>query len=299
MKFILNKDKLTIEGKYSPNSGSVKYYEAEVEHDENWDDLTIVAVFVEKDSDSGKSISLVDNKIYIDTEMDGEYELGFVGYTIENNEKVYQISTNLKSVKFNRGAGQIETSEQSVPTPTEWEIYVAQLQSIVDDITGLSDDLTAQVTEVETKLANGDFDGADGQDGADGITPTIGLNGNWYLGDTDTGKPSRGENGTNGTNGKDGKDGADGKDGQDGQDGQDGYSPTATVTRVTGGATISITDKNGTTTATVNDGVTQDISGKFDKSDITTSYSTTSGKVYDVTYINTTVGNIETLLSAI
>jgi hypothetical protein len=31
--------------------------------------------------------------------------------------------------------------------------------------------------------------------GADGTTPTIGDNGNWYLGDTDTGKPSRGEKG--------------------------------------------------------------------------------------------------------
>ena len=32
-------------------------------------------------------------------------------------------------------------------------------------------------------------------DGADGLTPTIGENGNWYLGNTDTGKPSRGEKG--------------------------------------------------------------------------------------------------------
>ena len=31
--------------------------------------------------------------------------------------------------------------------------------------------------------------------GADGITPTIGENGNWYLGDTDTNKPSRGADG--------------------------------------------------------------------------------------------------------
>lgn len=31
--------------------------------------------------------------------------------------------------------------------------------------------------------------------GADGITPTIGANGNWYIGDDDTGKPSRGEQG--------------------------------------------------------------------------------------------------------
>ena len=37
--------------------------------------------------------------------------------------------------------------------------------------------------------------------GADGITPTIGDNGNWYLGSTDTGKPSRGETGPQGAPG--------------------------------------------------------------------------------------------------
>lgn len=40
--------------------------------------------------------------------------------------------------------------------------------------------------------------GADGKDGANGITPTIGANGNWYLDTTDTGKPSRGEKGDTG-----------------------------------------------------------------------------------------------------
>ena len=34
--------------------------------------------------------------------------------------------------------------------------------------------------------------GADGVDGIDGVTPVIGANGNWYLGETDTGKPARG-----------------------------------------------------------------------------------------------------------
>ena len=37
--------------------------------------------------------------------------------------------------------------------------------------------------------------------GQDGVTPTIGDNGNWYLGDTDTGKPSRGEAGPPGADG--------------------------------------------------------------------------------------------------
>ena len=53
-------------------------------------------------------------------------------------------------------------------------------------------------------------DGAPGSRGADGITPTIGANGNWYLGEEDTGKPSRG---AIGAPGKDGNPGAPGKDG--------------------------------------------------------------------------------------
>lgn len=40
-----------------------------------------------------------------------------------------------------------------------------------------------------------------GADGANGITPHIGDNGNWYIGSEDTGKPSRGEKGDTGASG--------------------------------------------------------------------------------------------------
>ena len=45
-----------------------------------------------------------------------------------------------------------------------------------------------------------------------------------------------------------------GDDGADGQDGADGYSPSASVTKVDDTATITITDINGTTTASISDG---------------------------------------------
>lgn len=65
-------------------------------------------------------------------------------------------------------------------------------------------------------------------------------------------------------NGSDGKDGKDGKDGQDGytpvkgvdySDGKDGFSPTATVAQNPTGATIVVTDANGTTSASVYNGL--------------------------------------------
>lgn len=49
--------------------------------------------------------------------------------------------------------------------------------------------------------------GATGPAGKDGLTPTIGANGNWYLGDEDTGKPSRGEQGPAGERGPKGEPG--------------------------------------------------------------------------------------------
>ena len=58
--------------------------------------------------------------------------------------------------------------------------------------------------------------------GADGITPTIGDNGNWYLGATDTGKPSRGEKGETGARGEKGDTGATGATGPKGDIGPQG-----------------------------------------------------------------------------
>ena len=75
-----------------------------------------------------------------------------------------------------------------------------------DDLQEATNKVLAQAKE------SGEFDGADGAPGQDGITPTIGDNGNWYLGDTDTGKPSRGEEGPQGPRGPQGEPGHAGSD---------------------------------------------------------------------------------------
>ena len=64
--------------------------------------------------------------------------------------------------------------------------------------------------------ASGEFDGADG------ITPTIGENGNWFLGDVDTNKPSRGEQGPAGPKGDTGGTGPQGPRGEIGPQGPEG-----------------------------------------------------------------------------
>ena len=85
-------------------------------------------------------------------------------------------------------------------------------------ITNPDDIQTAINTALAAAKASGEFDGADG------ITPTIGDNGNWFLGATDTGKPSRGEKGDKGANGPQGPQGATGATGATGADGKSAYS---------------------------------------------------------------------------
>lgn len=64
----------------------------------------------------------------------------------------------------------------------------------------------------------------------------------------------RGEQGPTGSTGPQGPAGPQGQAGPQGVAGNDGFSPTATVTKSGTVATITITDKNGTTTANVYDG---------------------------------------------
>ena len=91
--------------------------------------------------------------------------------------------------------------------------------------TATKDDVGTAVNEALAQAkASGEFDGADG------LTPTIGDNGNWDLGNTDTGKPSRGDKGDTGAKGEKGDTGATGAGGksayQYAQDG--GYTGTET-----------------------------------------------------------------------
>ena len=80
----------------------------------------------------------------------------------------------------------------------QWDGLTGTLTGFVDDAgwifratnTPTKDDVGTAVNEaLAAAKASGEFNGADG------ITPTIGENGNWYLGNTDTNKPSRGTNG--------------------------------------------------------------------------------------------------------
>ena len=73
--------------------------------------------------------------------------------------------------------------------------------------------------------------GEPGKDGVDGLTPFIGGNGNWWIGETDTGikaqgdQGPKGDQGESGAKGEQGEPGVPGAQGEQGAKGEDGYTP--------------------------------------------------------------------------
>lgn len=73
--------------------------------------------------------------------------------------------------------------------------------SLTEELDGVTVTVQNKDGQQSAKVKNGKDGepGKDGGPGTDGITPHIGENGNWHVGDTDTGKPSQGLRGENAT----------------------------------------------------------------------------------------------------
>ena len=196
--------------------------------DPAWDSLRKTVVFR---GAATKDVLDAGNEIVIPAEVvskaGGSLYMGVYGVDAENHVAIPTIWTELGVIQ---GAATPSGDASTAPSLPVW----AQIQAMVGDLgtldTEAKSNLVAAINEALTK--GGEIAPAEVQrivedylkanppgtvsDGKDGITPTIGKNGNWYLGSTDTGKPSRGADGTPGVTGAPGKDGAPGADGKDG-----------------------------------------------------------------------------------
>ena len=196
--------------------------------DPAWDSLRKTVVFR---GAATKDVLDAGNEIVIPAEVvskaGGSLYMGVYGVDAENHVAIPTIWAELGVIQ---GAATPSGDASTAPSLPVW----AQIQAMVGDLgtldTEAKSNLVAAINEAlttggetapaEVQRIVEDYLKANppgtGADGKGGITPTIGKNGNWYLGSTDTGKPSRGADGTPGATGAPGKDGAPGADGKDG-----------------------------------------------------------------------------------
>lgn len=172
--------------------GLKNYAKVVFEFGTDWDGLGKLATFKRVIDQHSVTVNVANNECIIPYEVFAypQVEISVIG---RSQEKTITSTVLRFDVKRNLGEG-------GSPQPETPDIF--------DQILEASQAAEDMANQVYQDAQAGKFNGADGQDGE---TPTIGENGNWFVGGADTGKPSRGEDGTDGVNGSDGADGADGK----------------------------------------------------------------------------------------
>ena len=139
--------------------------------------------------------------------------------------------------------------EETDPTVPSWAKAETKPTYSAEEVGAIAQSDLQAATDAALAQAksSGEFDGAtgpagpqgpagapgkDGTPGADGVTPHIGDNGNWYIGSTDTGKPSRGATGANGQDGAQGEKGDTGPQGPQGPAGPTGSDASVTAANI-------------------------------------------------------------------
>ena len=165
---------------------------------------------------------------------EGKIEMQLVITEGTNEQDISVFKSNVFYLYCNKSINAVNEA------PESYDLWIEQanaklnaMDSALDEVDNLDIDVkkvnhtaTIEITKKDgtTKIVNildGER-GENGTDGQDGITPTIGNNGNWYLGETDTGKPSRGVQGEQGVQGIQGIQGERGIQGETGPQGPQG-----------------------------------------------------------------------------
>lgn len=255
MKLIVNPHKIELIQEEAVNEKEIDISKCEFEFANEITNEYVKEAYFTLEDKTYKQV-IVNNKCEFPQEVlvkPATIELGVVAYLVENNTEIKRY--NPTPVYFKTDLGSLKTAQNSQPiTPSEMEQYEQALQDGLSEInTAILEasnlNITAEKVQTTTYVTITDKEGnqnvveiEDGEQGATGETGPRGPEG------------PEGPAGKDGVDGKDGRDGVDGTNGRDGVDGKDGISPTASVNKVGSTATITITDKNGTTTASISDG---------------------------------------------
>jgi len=155
MRAVITHDQLEVKDEVLYNSGSIDYYEIDTEFTSDWDNLTKYAII---NGAEAVKIPVVANKVKVDRNTSGTYYIGFVGYTIDDDKKTFQISTNLQPIYFQIGAGELPAADpQDLPDPTTWEAYLNEIEAIVNGAENVN--ITSEKIEDTTYITTTDKTG--------------------------------------------------------------------------------------------------------------------------------------------
>lgn len=193
----------------------------------DWENLSVIATFNPPYKKPVQAVvDFVTGVIKVPKEATADsYGVGtivFVGLA----DGVQRISSDVEYIvsRHSNASG----TEPAEPTPSVVEQILTEARNAnVNSANAkkLATDTKNIAQSVRTDADNGKFNGAKGDTGAagkDGLTPHIGENGNWWIGDTDTGISAKGAKGDTGAKGEKGDTGERGPQGEQGVQGVQG-----------------------------------------------------------------------------
>lgn len=134
MKFELKSDQFKIINRRLLNSGTINFYNAEVDMDNVWEKLYVEMIMF-KNSKKSINRAVVNNKVNMDQIESGCYTIGFIGYLLDDNVKVKQISTNLERIRYEKGAGEIESLDIN-PSAQDLLFFDQYVKTRLDELNG-------------------------------------------------------------------------------------------------------------------------------------------------------------------
>ena len=248
MRIIINKNRnIKKENEYNTQNEN-KVTELTLELPQEYENWNKRIVFI---TDDGVFWDYIQDNTYLIKKNVTQYERVQFYIWLTNGEQDYRTET--KDLFFNKN---IEADDQ---IPTEEQIdgfntLIATLNLEIEVVNNKETELNGIITDLQHKLDTDYFKGEKGDKGDTGDQGIQGERGEKGDQGIQGIQGERGEQGIQGDKGDKGDKGDQGIPGTNGTNGQDGISPVARVEQTSTGATISITDKNGTTSAEIRNG---------------------------------------------
>jgi len=121
--------------------------------DEEWNELDKTLVIVVNDKTYNIAIlndeAILPKEAYVDSQR---ISIGVFG-----KKEDILLASNLIEIWMTEGAYKEGEEPENLPTPTQWDLYIQEINTIVNHVEELANGLDDKVVEVENKLANGDF----------------------------------------------------------------------------------------------------------------------------------------------
>ena len=246
MKFLVKKQQIDCIERDKLADGQIAFVSFRFVFDNEWEGLYKVVQFMQGENTYNISLGVDGYSCKMPSELQaGCAEMSMFGYA-PDDETALRATTAPIKLRIEQSGFSSSGSEIVPPTPDLYQQLIAKIDEKIASVHDGADGASAYEIAVENGYTGTEAEwltslkgqkGERGEKGEKGDTGEQGLQG------------IQGEKGEKGDTGAAGKDGM---NGTDGRDGANGFSPTVIVTETSTGATITATDKNGTTTATVN-----------------------------------------------